>query len=194
MSAADADFASKDEVIRAFTRLSDADLVRIQSFARYRCFGLPWIDAEDLLQEAIGRSIEGRRRWPKAVPFVTFLRETIRSIAFEELRHRVEGPIRAYADLPNDESGAMPDAVVNAPDLAPGPERQIAASQALEAFLQAFAEDPAAIAVLLGLANGESPIDICRSANITRTEYQSAQKRIRRLILSMREDVKEHFQ
>ncbi len=71
MSAIDVDLASREEVIEALQRLTDADLLKIESFARYRAYGLPWIDWRDLFQEAVGRALAGSRRWPKTVPFVT---------------------------------------------------------------------------------------------------------------------------
>ncbi len=73
--------------------------------------------------------------------------------------------------------------VLNSPDPAPGPEQQLAASQALEAFLSAFVDDYSALAVLRGLADGSSPDEICAAAGLSRTEYQTTQKRIRRRIL-----------
>jgi RNA polymerase sigma factor (sigma-70 family) len=185
MSAADVELASKDEVAAALSNLSDADLLRIENFARYRSYGLPWIDWQDLFQEAVERALSGSRAWPKTVPFLAFLRETMRSIAHEELRHRLEGPVRGISDLPVGESESMPREVLNAPDPTPGPERQIAAAQALNTILAQFADDESALAVLRGLAEGSSPDEICRAANLTRTKYQSTQRRIRRRLLGI---------
>jgi len=191
MSAVDADLASHDEVIEALQRLTDADLLRIESFARYRAYGLAWVDWQDLVQEAISRTLRGGRRWPKSVPFVTFIRESIRSIAHEELRHRAEGPIRVYGDLSVAKPGDLPDAVLNAPDPAPGPEQQVGASQALDEILRAFAGDGAALAVVRGMAEGSSPEEVCRQAGITLIEYQSTRKRIRRRLMKVRANVGE---
>jgi len=183
MSAVDVDVASPEEVSAALQRLSDADLLRMESFARYRAFGLPWTDWQDLLQEAFGRALSGSRRWPKAVPFLVFIRETIRSIAHEELRHRIEGPVRAFADVTPDESEALPIDVLNARDPRPGPEQSMEAAQALDAVLALFAGDSQALSVLRGLADGSSPDEICQSAGMTRRDYQSTQRRIRRRLL-----------
>src|SRR4051812_46898907 len=80
------DLASPREVETALTRLSSADLVRIKQLAKLRAAGLTTVDWQDLLNGAISRMLAGTRRWPKSVPLVAFVAQTMRSVASEEWR------------------------------------------------------------------------------------------------------------
>ena len=172
--------ATPAEVADALKTMSAADLLRLEHFAKFRAKGLPWLEWEDLVHEVIKRSLEGERRWPKTIPFINFLRECVRSVAHEEWRRRIEGPITTEADLPGvDPSGVIAQGM----DDSPGAEREVAAKQAVEMLERAFSGDRAALAVLAGLAEGRSPAEICAGASMTATDYQSAQKRIRRWAL-----------
>ena len=54
---------------------------------------LPRQDVEELVNETLRRALEGCRKWPKDVPFMAFLFESMRSIAWEFLkRNRREVP------------------------------------------------------------------------------------------------------
>lgn len=64
-----------------------ADWIRLRKIARYYSFG-GMIESDDLLQEALRRTIEGGRACPGDVPPITFLAGVMRSIADDE-RDRV---------------------------------------------------------------------------------------------------------
>src|SRR5262249_26180517 len=74
-----------DEVVRALQRLSAAELLKLQNYAHWRIRGLGQYgrgkDEEDLLQEAILATVEGRRVWNKNVEFTTHLAGSMRSIS-----------------------------------------------------------------------------------------------------------------
>ena len=185
MNASKDELASVQEVALALRALSAADLARLEIYAKYRTRGLPWLDPQDLFNDAVTRAMGGERRWPKLISLVTFLRETMRSIAHEELRRRIEGPVISQAELASEQSDE-PSAFENVADPRPGPERQLAASQALHAIYHAFEDDSTALAILAGLAEGLTPDEICEKATIHRTAYETAQKRIRRRLARAR--------
>lgn len=164
--------ARRKDVEDALLGLSDADLLRLQRLARFRARLIPALDWQDLLQEAIGRALDGRRRWPRAVDFMAFMRQTIRSIANEHWRREERKP--PHSDL-DDES--MVDRGLNT---AYQPERLVLAAKLLEEIQSLFAEDPQVLAILAGIAADEPPADIKRKAGMSNTQYASAQKRIRR--------------
>jgi RNA polymerase sigma-70 factor (ECF subfamily) len=161
----------QDTLRRALAGLSEPDLLRLQAIARLRCRSLPGLDWQELLHEAVLRALDGSRAWPPGVPLVAFLAGIMRSLRSDHWRrHRAAAaPLSAQA--------------TEVADQAPDPERIAAASQALAAIDRLFADDPAALVVILGLSQGLSAKEIRRRAGLSETEYESTRKRMRRALL-----------
>lgn len=176
----DEGIASTEEVAAVLAAMSDADLVRLEQFARLRAAGMRWLDWRDLLHDAIDRVLDGTRRWPSRLPFIVFMRETIRSIAHEAWRSRAEGPITTEADLPISCDADEPVLLQRVAADVPDPEREIIARQMLGKIEALFANDPNVSAILSGMADGRAPEEIQEQAGMSPTQYASAQKRIRR--------------
>ena len=68
-------------------------------------------------------------------------------------------------------------------DPAPGPERALVALQELAAIRELFATDPTALQIIDGLGQGLSAEQIRRSTGLSKTDYDSARKRMRRTLL-----------
>ena len=68
-------------------------------------------------------------------------------------------------------------------DPACDPERQLAALQQLSALDRLFADDLPALEVLSGLGEGLTPEEIQKTYGLSRTDYESTRKRIRRALL-----------
>jgi hypothetical protein len=66
------------------------------------------------------------------------------------------------------------------PNENPDPEREVAARAQLAIIFNYFEGDSEATSILEGLARGDEPADIQRSAGLTEVKYASAQRRIRR--------------
>ena len=163
--------AATGDVAGALRALSDTDLVRLKSLARLWSRGLPGgLGWADVLNEAIVRSLDGSRRWPTDVPLLAFLSGVMRSICHEHWRRAR----RDHALLV-----VAPDAVA-APD---NPERVLAAAQALGAINGLFADDPAALKILAGLAEGMTATDIRLHYDMSERDYDSTRKRMRRALL-----------
>ena len=77
--------ATREECAIALHELSDDDLAQLETIARLRAIRLRALDWRDLLHDAIDRLLDGKRKWPKEVPLVVFLRETMRSIQHVEV-------------------------------------------------------------------------------------------------------------
>lgn len=174
------EFATSAEIIHSFSNLSNADLSRLKSIAQLRARGLVTFDWEDLIQEAVSRALEGFRKWPKNIPFIAFLAQTIRSIANEEWRRLINQNTTNASDLDSiDGEDPLIDqlaiTLIN-------PEREIIAKNILVTIESLFINDKDATAILLGSAHGDSPDVIQGKSNLTLTQYASAQKRIRRKI------------
>lgn len=174
-------FFSCEEAVQALTNLSVADLARIKQIAKLRSIGLVSMDWEDVVNESISRMLAGSRRWPRSVPFIAFMAQTIRSVASEEWRHPDHNMLISESQLFSAEDGPpveLADISINPIH----PEREIAARSALEEIELIFKEDKVAITLLRAMAQGFSPEETQAAAGITETEYLSAQKRIRRCL------------
>jgi DNA-directed RNA polymerase specialized sigma24 family protein len=162
----------------ALKLVTDMDLLRLKSIARLYARGLPPdIAWTDLLQEALARVLNGSRRTPEGVPVVAFLAGVMRSIRAEHWR-RMQRQRRA------DEQS--PQALTREPELpdpAPDPERTLLALQELEAIAKLFADDAVALQIIAALADGLSAEEIRTRLGLSRTEYDSARKRMRRALL-----------
>jgi DNA-directed RNA polymerase specialized sigma24 family protein len=166
----------------ALKLVTEADLLRLKVIARLHARGLPpYVSWSDLLQETFSRVLEGSRQRPDGVPFVAFLAGVMRSIKADHWRRaRQEATqlpkLRAEMEAASPEGG-------EASDPTPDPERSLIATQELALIDQLFADDARALHVILGVANGLSPEEICASYDMSMTDYDSTRKRIRRVLL-----------
>lgn len=157
----------------ALAALGGADHVRLARIARLRARGLPEVDWQDLLHDAIARALDGSRRWPSDVPLLVYLAGTMRSLASEAWRRRIARPVARESD---EDHG--PGLIDEGPD----PERALTARDLLRKTLDLFADDHAALAVISGLAEGQTPAEVQAEATLSPTEYDSARRRIRRTL------------
>jgi len=119
---------------------------------------------DDLLQEAITRVLVGSRRQPDGVTMVAFLVGIMRSRVRID-QHRDPSRELALSDPTHD------------------PERSLMAREELAAIERLFAGDLAALQIIAGLAEGRSAAQIRAAAVISKTDYDSARKRMRRALL-----------
>ncbi|MGK9165154.1 hypothetical protein KXR53_02595 [Inquilinus limosus] len=164
---------TEQDIRRALAALSEPDLLRLEAIAKLRCRGLPGLDWRELLHEAVLRALDGSRPWPRGVPLIAFLAGVMRSLCSGHWRQQRAGAlllaeVAELADLPSESAD---------------PERIVAATQALAAIDRLFADDPAALAVILGLSQGLSAEEIRRRTGLSATEYDSTRKRMRRALL-----------
>lgn len=170
--------ASTAEVQAAFVTLSNADLIRLKQIAQLRSAGLSTITWEDLVNEAVVRSLAGARRWPRLIPFIAFLAQTIRSIANEEWRRLDHEQTSVEADLKSNIDDDQPIAHLAFDSITP--EREVSARKALNDIDTLFKDDLEAKSILHGFAQGATPEQIQAATSLTSTQYASAQRRIRR--------------
>ena len=166
----------------ALDLVDQMDLLRLKSIARLYARGLPpEVAWDDLLQEALTRVISGSRRRPEGVTTVAFVAGILRSLRAEHWRRVTResgGHGKLRIDHENDASLAL-----DLPDPAAGPERALSARQELDAIKQLFAADPVALKIIDGLGEGLSADQIRRSTGLAKTDYDSARRRMRRILL-----------
>ncbi len=160
--------ATAAEVADALGALSDADLVRLKQIAQLRSAGLSTAEWEDLINEAVVRSLAGARRWPRSIPFIAFLAQTIRSIANEEWRRRDYEQTSVEADLGSGEGDDQPIAHLAVDYITP--ERNVIARKTLNDIELLFHGDQEAKTILRGFAEGATPAQIQASATLAPTQ------------------------
>ncbi len=167
------------DVGRALRALSNADLARLKALARLWSRGLPGgVGWADVLNEAIMRALNGSRPWPDGVPLLAFLSGVMRSLCDEHWRRARRESVRMVHQDPVAGAGAWGETAA-----ASDPERVLAAAQALAAINRLFADDPAALKIITGLAEGMTAREICGLYGMSEREYGSARKRMRRALL-----------
>jgi RNA polymerase sigma-70 factor (ECF subfamily) len=168
---------------RAIARrlVSDMDLLRLKAIARIHARGLPpEVSWSDLLQEALARVLNGSRQVPEDIPLEVFMSGVMRSIRAEYWRRmRRDAQHRRASEDPQDAASNEAEPL----DPAPDPERALLAQQELEAIATLFADDPIALQIIVGLGDGLSAEEIRAACGLTKTEYDSARKRMRRALL-----------
>jgi DNA-directed RNA polymerase specialized sigma24 family protein len=162
--------------------VTDCDLLRLKVIARLHGRSLPPdLSWADLIQEALTRVLDGSRAIPPGVAPVAFLAGVMRSIKAEHWRRRRRA-IEQRPALASEYQLVAPE-TVEACDPLPDPERWLIAAQQLEAIGMLFAHDPVALQIIAGLGDGLTAEEIRRSLGMTKTEYDSARKRMRRALI-----------
>jgi len=166
----------------ALDLVNEMDLLRLKSIARVYARGLlPEVTWEDMLQEALTRVLVGSRLRPEGVTMVAFVAGILRSLRADYWRRAARASANndtVRIDHESDESLA-----VVMTDPTPGPERALVALQELSTIRELFATDPTALQIIEGLGRGLSAEQIRRSTGLSKTDYDSARKRMRRTLL-----------
>lgn len=179
---------SAQEICRAIESLTPEELLRLREFALWRVKGLGrkriGKDHEDLMQEAVARTVAGDRRWNQSsVTFVTHLLGAMRSISNHWATQLTGDDSIRFSELddtaPNGYIGNPLDLV---PSEAAGPEAQLAIKEEVEAIEQLFADDAAAARVIDCMRRGLSGPQTQEATGYSRTEYETVMKRIRRRV------------
>jgi DNA-directed RNA polymerase specialized sigma24 family protein len=160
--------------------VTEMELLRLKTIARLHARGLPPdIGWEDLLQEALTRVLTGARRIPAGLAPVTFIAGVMRSLRSEHWKRFGAAHRRRHASG----SHGSHSAGLEVRDAAPDPERSLIAAEELQAIERLFADDPVALAIIDALGEGLAAEQMRVKLSLTKTEYDSARKRIRRCLL-----------
>jgi len=170
----------------ALNLVSEFDLLRLKTIARLYARGLPPdVDWGDLIQEAIARVLSGARRQPEGVTTIVFLAGVMRSLRTAYLRRARTGAGQQREKSLEQAAAADDDASrIDEPrDPAPDPEHAVSALQEIAAIERLFGGDAMVLRIIHGLAEGLSAEQIRSACGITAVDYDSARKRMRRVLL-----------
>ncbi len=177
-------FASIEEALEAFGRLTDQELIALRRAARLRIGGTIYTEPTDLIYEALNRCLDGRRHWPRGVPFTVFLANAMKSIANADRQSSGARLSISACDLPGADDGAEP-AGFHA--WAPSAEEDAIAAESArfararaEELASAFKDDPSARAVVAGWLAELEPNEAMQKHELSATEYKAARQRVSR--------------
>jgi DNA-directed RNA polymerase specialized sigma24 family protein len=166
------------ELNAAVERLSAADLLRLRSAARFLVAGMgekrrgeTW---EDLLQEAVLRSLTGARKWPADVDVRTFLIGTMRSIVSSWIKRSPEMVSEEDLQLRSDGDPAL---------------NLVAGATLLESIRGQLSADATDLKIFECMLMGLKGPETAERTGISLSQYQSAVKRIRRIIKRIEQPV-----
>ena len=172
---------SRDEVAEAIRSLPDPAWIRLRKIAATLCRARP-SDADDLLQEAFVRALDGSRQCPHDVDIVRFLAGVMTSIASDFAKALSRHPELRAIPL-HDEDGLL---VVDPPDKRPSPE-QVAISaevctRMVYRLLGLFEDDPVAQVTVEGMLDGWEGDELRTLTDLDEVAFASKRRFIRRRI------------
>jgi hypothetical protein len=154
-----------DEIANIISNLSNGDKTALMKIARHYARKTPY-DFEDLVNEAFSRVLDpARRSWRRGTPAVMLLGSVIRSIAWQ-WRHAVASELLEIGD-----GGAG--------------ERGTTAKMEAMQIVAAFADDVIAQKIIIGIMQGCRGEELEEALGLSKTEYESKRKKIRRRIEKM---------
>jgi DNA-directed RNA polymerase specialized sigma24 family protein len=157
----------------AIERLCDEDLIRLRLVARV-------FDPrrhEDLLQEAISRTLSGERKWRDGVQLFWHLHEAMRSIAWDWAK---KGDENLVLDSQSGADGSEAGYLAGIESAAPDPERQAGARMALERIIETCGADPIVVGLLRGKLQGKTGPEIRDELQLSQKDFSATAQRIRR--------------
>ena len=173
MKADEKEAASPDEISQAMAGLTTVDLRKLQRFARFRMAALGGLsrgrDHEDLLEEAMTATLDGRRTWRKSsVTLVNHLMAVMRSTSDnwatrEDQREVVEAKLYGAAQ---DEDASQ--------------DTQLIEKEALEALEASISDDSVAREVLSALQLGLKGQELKETLGITEDQLRAATRKLDR--------------
>lgn len=165
---------SKSEIRSELMSLTEADILRLGKIGEQYAWSC-LMDADDLLSESIAVSLSGDRRCPRNVPLIVFLRQTMRSIAFNEKRKA--NLLYRQEPIDNDPEN---DPLLSFPDGKATILESVETYTELGALFALFEHDDDVNMLLMGLLDGYEPNEICGITGWDRKTYNTIRKRMRR--------------
>jgi hypothetical protein len=186
MKADEKEAASPDEISHAIAGLTVTDLQKLKGFAHFRMAALGGLSRgrnyEDLLEEAMTATLDGRRTWRKrSVMFVNHLMAVMRSTsdnwATREDQQEVAEVELYGASQDEDEADDLLGAVK--PTIA-DQDTQLIEKEALEALEASVSDDPVAREVLSALQLGLKGLELKEALRITEDQLRAAMRKLDR--------------
>lgn len=174
------DYLSLADLTAAIRLLTPFDYKRLKLYAlRFAWTG--W-DADDLLQEALMRMLDGRRSCPVDLAILKALCGVMRSVASEASDSASNVPLLELVPSHGDEEAEKPAKTPEQLRNNFTPERILSGRDDLAEIRALFKADPPAEAVFEGMLAGFEGHELSEVSEISHTELPTIRKRISRRI------------
>jgi DNA-directed RNA polymerase specialized sigma24 family protein len=172
-------FKSKEEFASVVSRLETekAQSARLRQAASFLAM-MAGLEADDLLQEAITRGIEGRRRWPDHLDIVTFLVMVMKSVVDGERKKAARRPERQ----PDDEGDPDIHPDTSPEGLGRRADEILISEEERKALIGMFEGDAEAQLILEGRLGGMKGEELQQSVGLNPTQYKSKLRKIKRAL------------
>jgi DNA-directed RNA polymerase specialized sigma24 family protein len=171
---------TQTEVKNAIKVLPPAAWLRLHRVARALCRHTG--EADDLLQGAFHRALDGSRRCPRDIDVVCFLVGTMCSIASDWSKTQKRRSNVGFVVT----TGALQKVIVDVRDLHPDPHEWLASEQEAacmkRAVLQVFTDDLVAQRLLEGIMAGLEGEELRSFTELNKTEFANKRRLVRRRI------------
>jgi DNA-directed RNA polymerase specialized sigma24 family protein len=169
------------EVKTAIQLFPPSAWLRLHKVARTFCRHTS-MEADDLMQEAFRRALDGSRQCPRHVDVLRFVAGAMRSIASDWRKARMRRPHVSHFAA----TGALQEVIVRVRDVCPDPHELLASEQEAacmrKAILEVFADDPVALKMLEGIMEGLEGEELRSFTQLDETEFASKRRLVRRRI------------
>lgn len=187
--------ASGEDICQAIEALSKVDHYRIRKAADSYVRGTEYQDAEEIIQEAIMRTMlgangENGRHWPKNVPFIAYLIQTIQGLADDSQNSAFRRKTDYLEIMATEDAGAedalgrlghhKSDVVTQAIEMEEEDDTHNRAEADAAEIEAHFAGDPDVTWIIMGHKDGYSAAEIREMGEMTDTQYATARRRFRR--------------
>lgn len=179
--------ATLEQIERAIVSLSDIEWLRLRKMASGHLWGTHLGDPDALINETIERLIAGRRTWSVGMAFVPWMDSAMKSVA-ENLRTLKKKPGVVLAgdlvgggdDLPEELLNVLGDGGESPLEVLLTQEVRAAAEKDFARIEERFKDDQEVGWILMGLEDGMGASEIQAIGEMTKTQYETARKRLRR--------------
>jgi len=183
------DIASRLE--HALVQMTDANWARLYRAAQYFLLGGTSYQApQELFNEAIQRTLDGRRNWPPSEPFGSYIWMVMRSIADADRRMQANAIELLANDAPSTEGAAAdtdriadfgwPESAVDQVLEAADAKRQV--DEDLKVIEDHFKDDQVVMLVIMAIEDNIPPRELESDYGLTIKQYESARKKLRRFV------------
>ena len=173
----DKDALSLDEVKAALNALTPIDKAGLSRAAEFLCFINGLDQPDDLLQEALTRTLAGQRRCRRNLAFIPFLYGSMRSIASAAAKAVRRSRIDPFAEL--DDAEEAEELSTDAVDFV-DPERLASARDSLKKLGELFTHDEEVLILIEYMASGLRGEELRKSLGLSKTEHDTIRKRMHR--------------
>jgi DNA-directed RNA polymerase specialized sigma24 family protein len=171
---------TRAQIEAVLTGFSGADWERARSIAGGLCGGLTGWSADDLLQEAITKFLEGARSWPANVHPLVVLKNVMHSIASNERKHNKASPVDDRVEVDPFETSDDEQRAAAKSHTGITPEDQVAGKQEMAALYAALGGDEDLEMLAMAWADGMRGEDARNELGWDEKKYDANRSRLKR--------------